>query len=126
MYMVLFVLHDIAFCDELLDAWNGAGAKGITILPSTGMARLRKSALREDRPLFPSLEALLQHEENLNRTFFTIVEDEPLIDRLLDATQNVVGNLDQANTGIFTVIPLLRVYGVRGMSMEEDESPGED
>jgi nitrogen regulatory protein P-II 1 len=116
MYMVLFVLHDIACCDEILNAWEEAGAQGITILPSTGMVRLRKSALREDRPLFPSLEALLQHEENLNRTFFTIVEDEALIDQLLDATQSVVGDLERANTGIFTVLPLYRVHGVRGMN----------
>ena len=120
MYMVLFVLHDIACCDEILNAWEEAGAQGITILPSTGMVRLRKAALREDRPLFPSLESLLQHEENLNRTFFTIVEDETLIDRLLEATQNVVGDLDQANTGIFTVLPLLRVHGVRGMNAAQN------
>ena len=121
MYMVLFVLHDIACCDEILNAWEEAGAQGITILPSTGMVRLRKSALREDRPLFPSLGALFQHEENQNRTFFTIVEDDALIDRLLEATQNVVGDLDQANTGIFTVIPLLRVHGVRGMNAAQKD-----
>jgi hypothetical protein len=113
--MILFVLHDIACCDAILDAWEAAGAQGITIMPSTGMARLRKSALREDRPLFPSLEALLQHEENLNRTFFTVVQDEALIDRLLEATESVVGSLENENTGIFTVLPLVRVHGVRGM-----------
>jgi hypothetical protein len=119
MYMVLFVLHDIACSDAILNAWEEAGAQGVTIMPSTGMVRMRKSALREDRPLFPSLEALLRHEEDLNRTFFTVVQDEDLIDRLLAATESVVGSLEEANTGIFTVLPLVRVHGVRGMKASQ-------
>lgn len=122
MYMVLFVLHDIACGDEILNAWEEAGAQGITMLPSTGMVRLRKSALREDRPIFPSLGALFHHEESLNRTFFTIVEDESLIDRLLEATQNVVGDLEQPNTGIFIVLPVYRVHGVRGMNAAQKDA----
>jgi nitrogen regulatory protein PII len=115
MFFVLFVLHDETKLSELLDAWDGVGVGGITVLPSTGMGRISKfAALREDLPLIPSLAALLaEHDELLNRTLFTIVHDQALVDRLVSATERVVGGLDQENTGILAVMPIAQVYGMR-------------
>lgn len=113
MYMVLFVLHDICFMDEVLTAWEEAGVSGVTILPSTGLARLReKSTLRDDLPLIPSLEDITEHVENLNRTIFTVVDNEEMVDKVVEATQNIVGDLNLPNTGILVVIPVLRAYGL--------------
>ena len=112
MYLILFVLNDITFCEEVLDAWDKTGVRGITILPSTGLARMRKAALREDLPLFPSIRDLFEHGESLNRTLFTVIDKEEMIDDIVEATESVIGNLDQPNTGILTVIPLTRVYGL--------------
>ncbi len=113
MNIVLFVLNDPTTLEALLTAWEEAGVKGITVLPSTGLGRLRQSALLEDLPLIPSLNDMEIHLEKLNRTLFTICDDERTIDRLVEATQQVVGNLDEPNTGILAVIPLARVYGLR-------------
>ena len=112
MYMILFVLHDIDFCDDILEAWEDAGIRGVTILPSTGLARIREAALREDLPLFPSLGDIFKQHENLNRTFFTIVENEAMIDAVVHATESVLGDLNQPNTGIMIVLPAARVYGL--------------
>ena len=112
MNMVLFVLNDPEALDDLLTAWEEAGVKGITVLPSTGLGRLRQYALFEDLPLIPSLDDMEIHLEKLSRTLFTICDDEHTIDRLVEATQKVVGNLNEPNTGILAVIPLARVYGL--------------
>ncbi|NMB88498.1 MAG: hypothetical protein GYA17_09065 [Chloroflexi bacterium] len=113
MYLVLFVLHNPDRLDDLLQAWDEVGVNGITILPSTGLARLRqRSVLRDDLPLIPSLHDILSHVENLNRTIFTIVDSDSAVDQVVAATESVVGDLDLPNTGILSVLPLARVYGL--------------
>ena len=113
MFLILFVLHDNDNLDRILLAWEETGVKGITIIPSTGLGRIRTSALREDLPLIPRLEDLLCHTENLNRTIFTIVEDEEIIDKIVSVTEQIVGDLYEPDTGILAVLPLTRVYGIK-------------
>lgn len=111
--MVFFVLHDAGLLSDVLCAWKESGVRGITIMPSTGLRRLEESnALRDDIPLIPSLEDLLVDEETLNRTLFSIVENDEMVDKLVKATEAVVGDLDEPNTGILCVFPVSRVYGL--------------
>jgi nitrogen regulatory protein PII len=113
MFMILFVLHDPEKLDEILTAWEDAGVSGVTILPSTGLKRHQsKSALRDDLPLIPSLDDIMEHIVNLNRTLFTMVKDQEMVDRVVAATENVVGDLDTPNTGILAVFPIAQVYGL--------------
>ncbi len=124
MYMILFVLHDPYRLKEVLTAWNDAGVSGITILPSTGLKRLSATtALRDDLPLIPSLEDLVEPEESLNRTLFTIVPNDEMVDKVLNATQSLIGELDRPNTGIMVVLPLSRVYGLDRKDRESSETP---
>lgn len=112
MYLVLFVLHDPNKLPDLLQAWEEAGVRGATVLPSTGLARLRQSlAFRDDLPIMPSLRDFYHFDEGTNRTLFTVVEEE-LVDRLREATERVVGPLDQPETGLLVVLPVARVYGL--------------
>lgn len=122
MYMVMFVLHDPSFLREVLEAWDAAGVSGITIFPSTGLRRLQSlDVLRDDIPLIPSLEDLIQQEERLNRTLFTIVEGDEMVDKVVDATQSVIGDLNNPNTGILTVLPVVKTYGLnRKPEVDED------
>jgi len=123
MYMVMFVLHDPSFLREVLEAWDAAGVSGITIFPSTGLRRLQSlDVLRDDIPLIPSLEDLIQQEERLNRTLFTIVDDDEMVDKVVDATQSVIGDLNNPNTGILTVLPVVKAYGLnRNAPFNEDQ-----
>ncbi|HCS39724.1 MAG TPA: hypothetical protein DIW44_09095 [Anaerolineaceae bacterium] len=124
MYMVMFVLHDPCFLREVLEAWDAAGVSGITIFPSTGLRRLQTlDVLREDIPLIPSLEDLIQQEERLNRTLFTIVEGDEMVDKVVEATQSVIGDLNNPNTGILTVLPVVKTYGLNRKD-EVDEDKG--
>ncbi len=115
MFMILYVLHDETLLHEILSAWDEAGVSGVTILPSTGMGRLRKySALLEDTPLIPSLSDLIEnHEEVLNRTLFTLVDSQDLIDKVVAATEALVGPLANDNNGIMAVLPVAQIYGRR-------------
>jgi nitrogen regulatory protein PII len=111
MYMIFFVLHNPELLEQVLNAWEEAGVGGVTIFPSTGLARIRaQGAWRDDLPLFPSLEDFQEHLQNLNRTLITIVENDVMVDKVVAATQKVTGDLNLPNTGILSVLPGVRSY----------------
>jgi nitrogen regulatory protein PII len=115
MYLILFVLHNPEKVPELLDAWEQLGVSGVTILHSSGLGRVRsknRSGLRDDLPLIPSLEALLNHEEEFSRTLFSLVKGEQMVDQLVEATQKVIGDLSRPETGLLVVLPVFRAYGL--------------
>jgi nitrogen regulatory protein PII len=126
-YLVLMVLHDVARLNEVLVAWEDAGVGGVTVIASTGLGRIREQvqALRDDLPLIPSIHDLLvsANEEILNRTLFSIVESEELAERIVHATERVLGDLSGPRRGIIAILPLARVYGIDRSWKDEREDP---
>ena len=112
MYMVLFVLHDMELVGELIDAWQAIGVSGATILHSSGMERIKQRAMRDDLPLMPSIQSLLESEEEFNRTIFSIVDSQEMVDKIVSATQEVVGDLTMPDTGVIVVLPVVQAYGL--------------
>jgi nitrogen regulatory protein PII len=116
MYLILMVLNDPDRLEDLLIAWEESGVEGATVLFSTGMGRIRQlEHWRDDMPLIPSLRDFYEAPENLNRTVFTIVQDDTQVDEVAAATQKVVGDLNEQGTGMLLVLPLVRAYGVKKM-----------
>ncbi len=113
-HLILLVLDNVEQSQAVLDAWEAAGAYGATILDSTGLARVRESVIRDDLPLMPSIKSLLESREENHRTFFTVVEDEALVDRIIEATQSITGDLDEPNSGVLFVLPVTRAVGLAG------------
>jgi nitrogen regulatory protein PII len=111
-HMVLLVLDDVDNCTPVLDAWEAAGVPGITILESTGLGRMRASGIRDDLPLLPSIANLLRIREERHRTMFTVVDDEEMVDKLINATQAITGDLEAPNKGVLFVLPVSRAVGV--------------
>ena len=110
--MLVLVLDDPDRSQDILDAWEAAGVIGVTILESSGLGRVRRAGMRDDLPLIPSLGDLLKSKEARHRTLFTIVEGQEQIDAILEATQVVVGDLEQDNTGLLFVLPVSQVHGL--------------
>jgi hypothetical protein len=48
----------------------------------------------------------------LSRTIFTVIGDDSLIEKVVAATEEIVGSLNDPNTGLFVVLPTARVYGL--------------
>jgi hypothetical protein len=110
--LVVLVLNDTSQLEPVMEAWTMAGARGITVLHSTGMARLHGALRRDDVPLFPSLNDLLEHDDLHHRTLFTVADGDALVDKLVAAAQAVVGDFDAANTGILFTVPVGRALGL--------------
>lgn len=114
MKLILFVLHDPEKLRDLLDAWKEAGVGGATVLFSSGLGRIDQAGmLRDDLPLMPSLDDFLPKLERLSRTVFSLIDDDAVVDRVIAATQHVVGDLNEPDRGLLMVLPVERVYGLR-------------
>jgi len=110
---VLLVLQDNSVLNDILLAWKEVGATGITVLQSMGMSHLMlKPGLREDFPMMPGIDDLSEVSSESNLTLFTIVPDEIIADRIVEATERITGSLDLPNTGIIAVLPVIRVVGL--------------
>jgi nitrogen regulatory protein P-II 1 len=111
-HLLVLVLDNLEQCPHVLDAWEGAGVTGVTILESTGLNRVRQG-IRDDFPLMPSLRSLLAGRETHHRTLFSVVEDEAVLERAIEATQRVIGDLSQPYTGLLFVVPVSQVLGLK-------------
>lgn len=114
-FLVIFVVDQVEQCPALFDAWEEIGVTGVTILESTGLGRIRRaSGYRDDLPLMPSIRNLLQAREEHHRTLMVLVKEEETIDKLIAATESVVGDLNEPHRGVLFVLPVLRVLGIPG------------
>lgn len=113
MYMIMLVLDDPDRLDRVLEAWQGAGIRGATIVESTGIQRLRRKNIPM-RYLFQTSGVV----EEGHLTLFVIVESEQLVRDCLQITEQIVGDLDKPNTGVFAAWPLAFVRGVPPRSQE--------
>jgi hypothetical protein len=107
MFMIMFVLDDSTYLDQILEAWKSIQISGVTIIESTGLYR----RLKKHIPLRYTF-GNEQQEENGNITLFAIVKDETIIEKCLQKTELIVGDLNLPNTGVFAAWPLTIVKGV--------------
>lgn len=108
MYMVFFVLNDTTFLEQILKAWNDLGFAGATIVESAGQHKCQQKHIPM-RFSFGGSSA----DEICNNTLFLIVENRKQVKLCLDAIENVVGDLNNPDTGVFCAWPLSITKGVQ-------------
>ncbi len=66
------------------------------------------------------LEKPVAHPGHPHRTLFTLIKDPSLIEVIVEATQAVIGDLDNKDTGVLFVVPVNQVYGLRKVGGKEN------
>ena len=107
MLMIMLVLDDPAYLGKVLESWSSLGASGATIIESSG---LHRHQLKHIPMRYAFGDSSL--EETGNRTLWAVVEDEKKARDCLEGVEQIVGDLDQPNTGIFSAWPLTITKGV--------------
>jgi hypothetical protein len=110
--MLVLVLDDPDKFSAIITAWEEIGIPGVTLLNSVASRQLRRHAKRDDLPLIPSMRVLMAGVEEHNRTLFTVLEDDELLERAITAAQDIVGDFMDPQTGILFVVPVSRTWGV--------------
>ena len=122
MHIIFFVLDDPKKLDPILDAWQKVGIRGVTIIESTGIRR--RTSQKEHIPMrFASfIPELMVGGEEGNLTLITIVRDERKIEKCIQATETIVGDLSEPNTGILSAWPLSHIKGLPPLETQEEDN----
>ena len=109
MYALFLVLNETDYLDEILARFVDVGVQGATVLDSQGMASALVSGGR-DFPLFGSLKALLEGARPYNKTIFTVLDSEELVERTVSAVKDVLGDAEHPSLGFMFSVPIGKVY----------------
>ena len=110
MFMLLMVLDDSARLREVLEAWKGAGVKGITIFESTGLHRVVPR--HSPQPMFAGFSHMFGGGSASHHTLFAIIESLELAESVVEATEEILGDLTEPHTGIISALPVTKVWGM--------------
>jgi len=112
-HLLVLILDDVAKLKSILDAWEKVGVPGITILHSVGFQRAKGWLGRADLPFTATLRDLLHAEEVHNRTLLSVIEDEEVLERAIQAAAQVIGDFSAPHSGILFSVPLGQVMGLK-------------
>ncbi|MBI1281165.1 MAG: hypothetical protein GC179_23770 [Anaerolineaceae bacterium] len=96
------------------ESWMNSGAPGTTIIEGYGLQRIRQtSRTGEILPGMMSLVDILRANAPSSFILMALLEDEKIIDTLLSNSQEILGDLQSPENGIFFVIDVERTVGIR-------------
>ena len=108
--LLVLVIDDPEKEPEILDAWEQAGVPGVTVLDTNGSRRI--SSGRDDLPLLVSLRTVLEGEESNNRTLFSVIDDDAVLERAIQSAQAIIGDFHARHSGVMFVMPISRAWGI--------------
>lgn len=118
--MIMLITTQIERGIAVAEAWEAAGAPGVTLIESYGLRRLQEQSRLLEINLFVSMASLLRNVEETNQIILTVVADD-LVDTMIDTACDVLGgDLDQEGTGVAFVLPVERTIGIRRVEKKDD------
>lgn len=111
MNILFLILNKTEYLDEILDKFVDIGVKGATIIDSQGMgSALTKSG--GDIPFFGGLKTLLDNSRPYNKTIFTVIEDEEILETAIIEVKKILGNMDDPGVGLMFTLPVGAIHGM--------------
>lgn len=108
MKLLVLILNDEAFLEEILEAFVEAGISRATILDSEGMGRF----LTYEVPLFADFKDFMKGNKPYNKTILSLIEDDSVLSHLVPLIEKTVGSLEQPGTGIMFTVPVDWAHGI--------------
>ncbi len=105
--LLLIILDRAELIDDLLTGFLDIGVPGATVLESRGMG----SIIRKDMPIFAGLASLFPDTTG-SRVILSVMPD-PMIDKVFDLVEEVVGQIDQPNSAVCVTLPVDQFRGIR-------------
>ncbi|NLY36982.1 MAG: hypothetical protein GX046_07090 [Tissierellia bacterium] len=112
MNVLFIVLNKVEYLDEILDSFVEIGIRGATILDSQGMGSALNSHGRGSEPFFGMLRHMLDESRPYNKTIFTVVEDDELLEKAVESVMAIVGDIHKPGVGMMFTLPVGNVYGM--------------
>jgi nitrogen regulatory protein P-II 1 len=98
------------YVDDILAGFVDVGVSGATILDSQGMASAIVNSDKENVPIFGYLKSLLQDAKPYNKTIFTVLESEELVEKAVAVVQKITGHASSSSVGFMFTVPIGKIY----------------
>lgn len=112
MHALFLVLNETKYMEDVLSGLMDVGVKGATILDSQGMGSKILTNQYESSNLFGTLKTVFDREHPFNKTIFTVIETDELLEKAIAAIQAVAGDLSQPGEGLMFTVPVGQVLGM--------------
>ncbi len=119
MKLVILITSEIKNGLDVAEAWQNAGAPGISIIRTHGLYNLqqevKKGGVELPRMVVSVAHAMahiLDSVEERGEILLSVVEDD-LVDTLIECANDVLGDLTEPDHGVLFVIDVERAIGIR-------------
>ncbi len=112
MNVLFIVLNETDYLDDILDAFVEIGVKGATILDSQGMGSAISNSGRGKDLFFGSIRNLLDNARPYNKTIFTVIEGEYLLQQAIKTVKDIIGDMSKPGIGLMFTMPVGHIYGM--------------
>jgi hypothetical protein len=109
--LVVLITTHVEKTLALAEAWQQAGAPGVTLVPSHGFRTLKERSRKLELPHFVNLATILKQVDDTTHMLLSVVDDN-LVEALAQATRSVLRDPLTPKTGIGFVIDVDRVFGM--------------
>ncbi len=113
MKLLVFILNNEEYLEEVLEVYIEAGVTGATIIDSEGMGRF----LTYEVPLFAGFKDFMKGNKPYNKTILSVVRDDATVQQLKRLLDGKIGGFDNPGTGIMFTLPVDWAVGL----VPEDE-----
>lgn len=110
MYALFIVLNQTDYLDDILEKFVEVGVTGATVLDSQGMASAIMHADNRSIPLFGSLKTLVDGARPYNKTIFTVLKSDDMVEKTVAAVQEVLQDVSPTGLGFMFSVPIGSVY----------------
>ncbi|MHB8629375.1 MAG: hypothetical protein ACYDBJ_03030 [Aggregatilineales bacterium] len=111
--LVVLITSQVEQSHTVGEAWQTLGAPGVTLIEGHGLRHLQEAWKHaEILPNMFSLQRILRENDLSSVIVLSLLDDDTLVDRLITATEGILGDMTAPNNGVMFVIDLARVIGV--------------
>jgi hypothetical protein len=111
--LVVLITTHVEKTLAIAEAWQKAGAPGVTLVPSHGFRTLQARTRKLELPHFVNMATILKQVEDTTQMLLSVVDDH-LVDALVQATHSALPEPLTPKTGVGFVIDVDRMFGTDG------------
>ena len=112
MNVLFIIINKPEHLEDLLSKLMEVGIKGATILESQGMGFAVNHGGHANQPFYGQIRSMIDNSRPYNKTIFTIIEDEELLEKAVNTVKEIVGDLNKLGVGVMFTVPIGKVYGM--------------
>jgi hypothetical protein len=107
-HLIVLIVDDTNHYLAVLEAWDKAGISNVAIHTLTSLDHAEHSGLRDDLPLFPSLQHFLTGNKKPCHALLATTDSHDHVEKMVASAQQVLDNPEHPGDGTLFVLPIIQ------------------